>query len=360
MRKQQTMALCIVLLLLASCILTACFTPSECKNLCATCGKCTDADCKVEMCNDKCTCHQCDVCGACVKQDCMQTICATKCQCEPLQITRTSHTMSSTSGTQYNTPYYIYTTNRVGPKIVIVGGIHGDETAGWKQAGNLKTLLDNAMNGDIDPMLKRICGTILVMPKANITGCDALTRAIQGGSSSRSGDKYNLNRAFPTGCYSEATAVAKNLANAVCNVVDTFMETPNEGYTGPNIIIDLHESRGSWKKPVGSAKLGYTLIYNNNPWVENNSVSGLFMEELLYHYNDNYRPASETQFKSEPANVDGSFSKHFSTMYPTDVVFTIETDRQYLSGANTVAESTRIRQQKDVLTAMFDLVWDRL
>ena len=84
------------------------------------------------------------------------------------------------------------------------------------------------------------------------------------------------------------------------------------------------------------------------------------MEELLFHYNDNYRPATETQFKSEPANVGGSFSKHFSTMYPRDVVFTIETDRQYRSGSNTVAESTRIRQQKDVLTAMFDIAWGRV
>lgn len=336
MRKQQTMALCIVLLLLASCILTACFTPSECKNLCAKCGKCTDADCKVDTCNDKCT-------------------------CVPVQITRTSHTMTSESGSQYSTPYYIYETDKVGPKIVIVGGIHGDETAGWKQALALQDLLDQAVEtGLADPMLKGICGTILLMPKANITGCDALTRAIQGGSSTRSGDKYNLNRAFPTGCYSEATTVAKNLAKAVCDVVDTFMATPNPDYTGPNVIIDLHESRGSWKNPVGNTKLGYTVIHNNNPWITINGESGMFMEELLYRYNDNYRPAGETEFKSEPAVVGGSFSKHFSTMYPKDAVFTIETDRQYKNNTNTVPEATRIRQQKDVLTAMFDIIWGRV
>jgi len=415
MRTQKTISLCIVLLLLATCILTACFTPSKCNNLCSTCGKCQDEAC--EICTEKCTCHKCEsvcpvcnkcldsectedvcqnkctchacankcptcnkctnadcteaacankctchvcqnkclYCNKCTNADCTEDECQAKCECAPLQITCESYTMTSASGSSYSTPYYIYKTNKVGPKIVIVGGIHGDETAGWKQAEALKVLLDKARLGKVDPMLEGIRGTILLMPKANIKGCNYLTRAIES-----SGDKYNLNRAFPTNRYSSATAVAKNLADAVCKVVDDFMATPNSGYDGPNVIIDLHESRGSWKKPVNNAALGYTLIHNNDPWVTINGELTIFMEELLNRYNNVYRPDGETNFKSEPAVVGGSFSQHFSTTYPDDVVFTIETDRQYVGGTNTVAESIRLRQQKDVLTAMFDLVWNRV
>lgn len=406
MRKQQTIAFCLVLLLLASCILTACFTPSKCKNVCSTCGKCVDETC--EICTDKCTCHKCEsvcqtcnkcldsectedvcaekctchkcehkcntcnkctdancteancadkcachvcqnkcpYCGKCTNADCQYDECNEQCQCEPLVITREDYTMTSVSGSAYSTPYYIYKTNKVGPKIVIVGGIHGDEIAGWKQAEALKTMLDKAKLGKVDDMIKGICGTILLMPKANIKGCNNLTRAIES-----SGDAYNLNRAFPTKRYSSANAVAKNLADALCNVIDQFMATPNPGYTGKNVIIDLHESRGSYKFPVNNAALGYTLIFNNQ---------ALWMDDLLFHYNETYRPDGELSFASNPANVGGSFSLHFSTTYKSDIVFTIETDRQYIGGRNTVDEAIRIRQQKDVLTATFDMIWGRI
>jgi hypothetical protein len=254
--------------------------------------------------------------------------------------------MTSVSGSAYSTPYYIYKTNKVGPKIVIVGGIHGDEIAGWKQAVALKTMLDKAKLGKVDDMIKGICGTILLMPKANIKGCNNLTRAIES-----SGDAYNLNRAFPTKRYSSANAVAKNLADALCNVIDQFMATPNPGYTGKNVIIDLHESRGSYKQPVNNAALGYTLIFNNQ---------AIWMDDLLFHYNETYRPKDELSFTSNPAVVGGSFSMHFSTTYKSDIVFTIETDRQYIGGRNTVDEAIRIRQQKDVLTATFDMIWGRI
>ena len=84
------------------------------------------------------------------------------------------------------------------------------------------------------------------------------------------------------------------------------------------------------------------------------------MEELLVRYNNFYRPSDELNFIANPANVGGSFSLHFSTMYPDDVVFTIETDRQFIGGINTVAENLRIRQQRDMLNAMFDITWGRV
>ena len=62
-------------------------------------------------------------------------------------------------GTDSVTTVYKYTTDKEGPKIAIVGGIHGDETAGWTAALRLVTSLESK---------KGVCGEILLIPQANI------------------------------------------------------------------------------------------------------------------------------------------------------------------------------------------------
>ena len=39
--------------------------------------------------------------------------------------------------TLYETPVYVYKSHTPGPRVAIVGGIHGDEVAGWKCAESL-------------------------------------------------------------------------------------------------------------------------------------------------------------------------------------------------------------------------------
>ena len=65
------------------------------------------------------------------------------------------------------TTVHKYVTNKPGPKIVIVGGIHGDEDAGWTAALRLVNTISQE---------KGICGEILLIPQANILADNVLVR----------------------------------------------------------------------------------------------------------------------------------------------------------------------------------------
>ena len=55
-----------------------------CHNICSECGKCLDAVCAEDLCQDKCTGHHacehvCSDCGKCLDADCAESACADKC-----------------------------------------------------------------------------------------------------------------------------------------------------------------------------------------------------------------------------------------------------------------------------------------
>ena len=244
-------------------------------------------------------------------------------------------------GTSWETAVHTYVTDKQVPKIAIVGGIHGDELAGWTTALELV--------GDFNEDLPGICGEILLIPQANILA-DTLEDRYPGrkgavsGVGTVDGVKYSdLNRSFPNGRASNATEATITISDAIRAAVESF---------DPDYIIDLHESRHSWtEQDITSTSLGDTLIFKNE---------ALFMDDLLYYYNQVYLEEGETQFTSNPASTKGSFNYYFSNLYPDKVVFTIETNRGYVSGQNTIALSVRVRQQHNILNALFDIVWDRV
>ena len=79
----------------------------------------------------------------------------------------------------------------------------------------------------------------------------------------------------------------------------------------------------------------------------------------MERYNTTYKGEGEKNFSHEEAVQDGSFSKYFSALYPDSPVFTVETNRGRVNGVDTIPLSTRKRQQRNVLNALFDLLWDR-
>lgn len=257
---------------------------------------------------------------------------------ESVTVTRTEETLLE--GTPWETPAYTYVTDREGPRIAIVGGIHGDEVAGWSAALDLAEELDENFPG--------ICGEILLIPQANILA-DTLQdrypgrRGAVSGIGTVDGVKYSdLNRSFPDGRASNATQSTIQISEAVRVAVENF---------DADYIIDMHESLHSWtEQDTTSTSLGDTLIFKNE---------ALFMDDLIYYYNEVYREAGETEFTSNPASTKGSFNYYFSNRYPEKAVFTIETNRGYVSGSNTVALSVRKRQQLGILDALFDIVWER-
>ena len=244
---------------------------------------------------------------------------------EPLTVEHITTKMLA--GTRDETEVHRFVTNREGPRIVIVGGTHGDEKAGWSAALKLVKILDSEEKRRDD-----MCGEILIIPQVNINADKAGKRYL----STVDGVAYSdLNRSFPNGRESGAAAATIRISDAVIEIIETFE---------PDYVVDLHESRKSWEDEY----LGNSVISDNEPF---------FIEDMLINYNDNYIEEGEPKFTNQPAVKKGSFSKYFSAKYPDKVVFTIETNREYAGGADTIALSVRVRQQLNILNSMFDFAW---
>ncbi|WP_226377584.1 succinylglutamate desuccinylase/aspartoacylase domain-containing protein [Haloterrigena turkmenica] len=99
--------------------------------------------------------------------------------------------------------------NADGPTVLVVGGIHGNEVAGYEAASAIA-------EWEID------AGTLVTIPHANAEAVEQRTRTDDDG--------VDLNRQFPEG--EEPTT---DLARALWTVVDRY---------DPDVVIDLHESIG--------------------------------------------------------------------------------------------------------------------
>nr|WP_276257052.1 succinylglutamate desuccinylase/aspartoacylase family protein [Halovivax sp. TS33] len=112
-------------------------------------------------------------------------------------------------GTDHETTVYETRTAADGPTVLVVGGIHGNEIAGYRAAARIA-------DWDID------AGTLVTIPEANTVAIDDGTRT--------GTDAVDLNRQFPTG-----SEPRTELARAIWDVVLEY---------DPDVVIDLHESIG--------------------------------------------------------------------------------------------------------------------
>ncbi|MFC6767239.1 PKD domain-containing protein [Natrinema soli] len=112
-------------------------------------------------------------------------------------------------GTDEETTAYVTTADTDGPTAVVVGGMHGNETAGYTAAGQIADWTIDA-------------GTLVAIPEANAVAIERGTRNDDEGN--------NLNRQFSGGETPET-----ELARAIWEVVSEY---------DPDILIDLHESTG--------------------------------------------------------------------------------------------------------------------
>jgi hypothetical protein len=131
--------------------------------------------------------------------------------------TRTTHTLLS--DTEYATPVHVIDSGYPGPTAVVVGGIHGDERAGYGTAEHVART-------------QPLGGKLVVIPRAN-------RPAIEIGA--RYTDDGDLNRQFPTG--EEPTTV---LARAIWDELAAH---------DPDVVVDLHTARNVYKytSSVGQA-----------------------------------------------------------------------------------------------------------
>src|ERR1043166_1326668 len=109
----------------------------------------------------------------------------------------------------YETPYYVFKGKTEYPKMILDGGIHGDEIAAYMACDEIvKNITLNA-------------GTLIIIPKVNIQACNQNTRAVN----------FDFNHAFPGDLTSDIYEY--RLAYEIMWLVDSIK---------PDLIINLHEA----------------------------------------------------------------------------------------------------------------------
>ncbi len=139
--------------------------------------------------------------------------------------TTTKRTIAS--GSKYATDLYVVESGKPGPVVMIVGGIHGNETAGYRAAERVKDY-------KIDK------GTLLVIPRVNKLAIEAGRRAAPG--------ETDFNRLFPQ---SKSASPKNVLAKDIYNIVKEY---------NVDWLMDMHEGFDYYKNPATSS-VGQTLIY---------------------------------------------------------------------------------------------------
>ena len=149
------------------------------------------------------------------------------------EISRTSGLIAE--GTKWENPYYIVDSGVEGPTLLITGGLHGNEPAGYRAAEQIRHW----------PVRR---GKLIVVPQVNTPGLKQNTRWLP----SESKELRNANRNFPK-------SGEPNKARSV--PINTLWEFVQEQQ--PDWVVDLHE--GYDFNIANSKSDGSSIIYFNTP-----------------------------------------------------------------------------------------------
>lgn len=131
------------------------------------------------------------------------------------------------AGSKYSTKLYIIKSGNPGPVVLIVGGVHGNETAGYKAARQMCSVRPSK-------------GTLLVIPEANKLAIAANRRVASG--------QADLNRSFPSTKNGSASGI---LAKSILQVMKDYKV---------DWVMDMHEGV-NYSKYTSSSSVGQSLIY---------------------------------------------------------------------------------------------------
>lgn len=129
------------------------------------------------------------------------------------------------AGTRYQTSYFVKKGARSGPTIVVVGGLHGDESAGYLAARRLE-------NWKVES------GTLVLIPDANVPAIKANQRFVG----------RNMNALFPGDPNGDGN---QRLAAAIWDLIKQ---------SKPDLLLTLHESRGFYAQD--HARYGQTFTFD--------------------------------------------------------------------------------------------------
>jgi len=141
-------------------------------------------------------------------------------------------------GTEWENPYYIVDTGIEGPTLLVTGGLHGNEPAGYRAAEQIRHW----------PILR---GKLIVVPSVNKLGLEKNTRWLPGETE----ENRNTNRNFPReGEPCEARSI-------LIKSLWEFMEAQK-----PDWVVDLHE--GFDFHISNSKSVGSSIIYFDTPGIQ--------------------------------------------------------------------------------------------
>ena len=153
------------------------------------------------------------------------------------------------AGTEWETEFHVVDSGVAGPTVLIVGGMHGNEPAGWRAAEQIRHW----------PIIK---GKLVVVPRANVKGLAANTRYVP----ERPLQERDLNRNFPQDEASGGSAAEADSDPVVKPRGQLAMALWKfAAQTEPDWVVDLHEGfefNLSHNPPDGKKKsVGSSVIY---------------------------------------------------------------------------------------------------
>ncbi len=141
--------------------------------------------------------------------------------------------------TLWQTPLVATHSGHEGPRVLILGGVHGNEPGGWLAAESVV---------DWEPA----AGSLLVIPRANVVATRVYERTLP--------DLGDLNRSYPGAA--DGLLPMSRMASAIIEVVREFQV---------DLVLDMHESWGFYLERganSGTAFIGQTVTRGEGPLPE--------------------------------------------------------------------------------------------
>jgi succinylglutamate desuccinylase len=191
-------------------------------------------------------------------------------------------------GKSHQTPYYVFDSGVEGPTVAVIGGMHGNEIAGWKSAWSVK-----------DYWVKK--GRLLVIPEANRPAVNEEERKSSLG---------DLNRDFPR---TSKDKPDNYLAQSIWNLMVEFK---------PDWLIDMHEGYSFHK--INKNSVGQTVIYYPN----GNAKS---MAEKMVKAMNKHIDKKDHAFSTLKSPVKGSLARAVSIRLGTKGMIVETANKQPIS-----------------------------
>jgi predicted deacylase len=223
-------------------------------------------------------------------------------------------------GTKYQTPIFQFDSRKPGSTILILGGTHGNEPAGFETAYRLLAQLSkNSIKA----------GKIFIVPEANRVAVAQKSRRISVPEGIDI-ERGNLNRCYPGGqeglpMEQEAYQITQFIRR---QNVDLFIDL----HESPKFHLESRDAKGNYYG------LGQTLIYTPNE--EATWLAMIIADALNARISEKIKQFSLVEHPIE-SSAAWSAGKHFNIP-----AFTVETCKK-------LPLEERIQYQLDILNVMF-------